>query len=532
MSTQDATLQALTTDAGPVSPGFSPGRRSYALRVPHRVGTLRVTAQGRDARALLRLEAPGTTVEAALLSSTGVPGAPVATYGPPSTADPALVRPAEPGLTAEGVAAGRPLAGGVPCEPIPLDPGRNLLRIGVTAADGTTQERYELKVIRGHPAPDWVQVTPAAPWRPRDSAGELVFAGRMWLFGGYLPELVSDVWSSADGATWTPHAPIPARAGINIPVNWVHEGRMWVASNDGQLFSSADGTEWTLENEDPPWKGRYAAGGVSFAGRMWVLGGKGPRGLHADVWSSADGREWNLELASAPWSPRQVFSMLAVHDGQLWVVGGGISVYHPFRAYTDVWRSPDGRAWTQVVEEAPWPARIWSTAVSYGGRLWVLGGFRAEPTWNNFADVWYSADGAAWHRLETETCWSPRHELSAYVFDDALWVAGGNAWPLQQDVWRLQIPGLCFLTQPVVEEFATARYTYRARADFSASGLPVRYRLVEGPGWLSLDADTGLLSGVPQSVGDVPLTLEARDEAGESARQSWVLHVIPVSGGT
>jgi hypothetical protein len=105
----------------------------------------------------------------------------------------------------------------------------------------------------------------------------------------------------------------------------------------------------------------------------------------------------------------------------------------------------------------------------------------------------------------------------------------GNAWPLQQDVWRLHVPGLCFVTQPLVEEFVTARYTYRARADFHAGGGPLRYRLVEAPEWLSVEACSGVVSGVPLRAGDVPVTLEARDQTGEATRQSWVLHVIPVS---
>ncbi|MFH1566818.1 MAG: Ig domain-containing protein, partial [Gemmatimonadota bacterium] len=172
------------------------------------------------------------------------------------------------------------------------------------------------------------------------------------------------------------------------------------------------------------------------------------------------------------------------------------------------------------------PCGCW--AASYAGRLWVVGGFRAEPRWNNFDDVWYSADGAQWHRLDTAHVWSPRHELSVYVHAGRLWVAGGNAWPLQNDVWSLRIAGLTFLTQPVVEEFATARYAYRARADFNASGAPVRYRLAEGPPWLSVNGESGLVTGTAPLEPEVSaVVLEAYDAAGEAARQSYELHVIP-----
>jgi len=467
-------LKSLTTDAGPLSPGFSPGRKQYSLRVPHRTDALRLSAAPEDQNARITV------------------------------------------------------GGSSPTAPIPLEIGRSLITVEVAVPDAQSSGSYEVKVVRGHPTPDWVQISESAPWQPRDSAGELVFADRMWLFGGYLPELIADVWSSANGVDWAQVGTIPAAEGINIPVNWVHHGRMWIASNDGQLFSSADGSSWILVNKNPPWKGRYATGGAVFADRMWAMGGMGG-GIHSDIWSSADGKDWQLESAEAPWSRRQLFSMLVPHADRLWILGGGITTYHPFRAYTDVWSSPDGRNWTRVIEQAPWPARIWSSAVSYQNRLWVLGGFRAEPTWNNFDDVWYSADGVNWHQLLTEHIWSPRHELSAYVHDGKLWVAGGNAWPLQNDVWSLEIPGLTFVTQPVVEEFATARYTYWARADFNRSCEPVRYQLIEGPDWLSVDAETGTVTGTPTVPGEVSIILEARDSAGETALQTYALHIIPVS---
>jgi hypothetical protein len=469
---EQSSLKTLAISPGKLSPGFSPGRKQYTVYVSHHPAAVSLTAEAAEPGAELRVN-------------------------------------------------GAPAAGGQPSDPLPLEVGRNVFRVEPGG--------YEVKVVRAHPTPTWVPVQEHAPWSARDSAGEVVFQGRMWLFGGYTPGLVADVWSSADGVEWRQEGQIPSQAGINIPVNWVYGDRMWVADNEGTLFASADGAHWEKVCDQTPWKGRYAAGGAVFRGRMWVLGGKSAGALHSDIWSSADGVEWTLEVERAPWSPRQVFSMLAVHQEQLWLVGGGITTYHPFKAYREVWRSSDGRQWTKVLDEAPWPGRIWSTVIPYRGRLWLLGGFRAEPTWNNFADVWYSADGAEWRELPCPEIWSARHELSAYAHEGRLWVVAGNAWPLTRDVWCLEIPGLCFLTSPVVEEFVGAQYRYRARADFNASAEPVRYRLVAGPGWLKVEAESGLVWGTPPEVGAVAVEIEARDSAGETARQRYTLHLLPVA---
>jgi hypothetical protein len=473
----DAALKSLIVAPGSISPGFNTQRKSYTVFVHHSCDSLNVTAVAND---------PGAAV---------------------------IVR-------------GSPLPIGQTSAPIGLDVGRNFIDVEVTSADGKAKETYRVKAVRSYPTPTWVRVKDTNPWIPRDSAGELVFNSRLWLFGGYTPGVVNDVWNSPDGLDWSKAGEIPCSAGVNIPVNFVYDGKMWVTCNDGLFYSSSDGIHWTLVNAEVPWKGLYASGGAVFGGKMWAIARKKGGEPGNDIWSSADGIQWTLETAGTPFSKRQFFSDVVVHKDKLWVVGGGITNYHPFKAYNDVWNSTDGKTWAQITDRAPWPPRIWNSAAVYKNRLWMMGGFRAEPAFANFNDVWFSADGADWSQLVSEEIWSPRHEFSAYVFDGKLWVVGGNAWPLQNDAWYLEIKGLAFLTQPVIEEFVGTEYTYRAQADFNASGLKVRYRMVEAPRWLSVDSDTGVIRGTPPEEGNFAVAVEAFDAAGETARQSFTLYVI------
>ncbi|MBM4046446.1 MAG: galactose oxidase, partial [Planctomycetes bacterium] len=54
--------------------------------------------------------------------------------------------------------------------------------------------------------------------------------------------------------------------------------------------------------------------------------------------------------------------------------------------------------------------------------------------------VWYTKDGKTWTELKSAVIWKARHEHSAYVFKDKIWVAGGEATPLNSEVWSLEIP--------------------------------------------------------------------------------------------
>ena len=49
---------------------------------------------------------------------------------------------------------------------------------------------------------DWVRVNEKAPWRARDSSGEMVFKDKLWILGGWFDSFHApprDVWSSPDG---------------------------------------------------------------------------------------------------------------------------------------------------------------------------------------------------------------------------------------------------------------------------------------------------------------------------------------------
>lgn len=304
---------------------------------------------------------------------------------------------------------------------------------------------------------DWVKVTDRAGWRPRDSSGEVVFKDRMWLLGGWFDSFSApprDVWSTADGKDWKRVNEQAPWKHSDLPMTLVFKDRMWLLGGwyngrlkghgaSSEVWSSADGAKWKQVTPKAGWSPRIAAGVVVFKGRMWVLGGTenyyfgDKKSLKNDVWSSADGKDWRRETASAPWSPR-AYHGAVVHDGKIWVMGGGNYV-PKYQAVNDVWCSSDGVKWERVTERAPWVPRIWFSAVVYRDRIWVLGGWQKSPE-KNLGDVWYSRDGKTWSQLKSKVIWKERHEHSAYVFKDRIWVAGGHAKPLSSEVWSLHVP--------------------------------------------------------------------------------------------
>ncbi|MCI0683484.1 MAG: hypothetical protein L0Y71_15375 [Gemmataceae bacterium] len=306
-------------------------------------------------------------------------------------------------------------------------------------------------------APNWVKVTDHAGWQPRDSQGELVYKDRLWIFGGWFDSFKApprDVWSSPDGKTWKLVAKEAPWKHSDLPMTLVFKDRMWLMggwyngrlpghSASSEVWSSTDGVHWDQAAKRAGWSPRIAAGAVVFQDKMWILGGTedyyfGDRkSLKNDVWHSADGKEWMQATANAGWSPR-AYHQAVVHGGKMWVMGGGnyVPEYH---ALNDVWCSDDGVRWTQVIDKAAWPPRLWFSSVVYRDRMWVLGGWSNKPS-KNWGDVWHSRNGKDWQQLRSAGAWKARHEHSAFVFQDKVWIAGGHAQPLSSEVWSLHVP--------------------------------------------------------------------------------------------
>lgn len=306
-------------------------------------------------------------------------------------------------------------------------------------------------------SPDWVLVTDAAAWQPRDSQGEVAYRDRLWIFGGWFNSFEApprDVWSSPDGITWNRDKAQAPWKHSDLSMSTVFKDKMWFMggwyngrlpghSAGNEVWSSTNGADWTAATKNPGWTPRLAAGIVVFNDRMWVLGGTenyyfgDQTSLKNDVWSTADGKHWEQATASAQWSPR-AYHQAVVLGGKMYVFGGGNYVPE-YQALNDVWSSEDGVHWKQVTESAPWSPRLWFSAVVFRDHMWVLGGWSNDPA-RNWGDVWYSKDGRNWQSLHSETIWKPRHEHSAVCMQDKIWVVGGHAKPLSNEVWSLELP--------------------------------------------------------------------------------------------
>ncbi|MDP6778374.1 MAG: galactose oxidase [Candidatus Latescibacteria bacterium] len=198
-------------------------------------------------------------------------------------------------------------------------------------------------------------------------------------------------------------------------------------------------TRWSLITESAPWPPRDSPGATVLQGRMWLLGGfqlaesGGFRRLN-DVWSSPDGIDWAQVVGDAPWPARNLAGCVTFND-RIWLLGG----FDGRRTFADIWSTDDGRHWDRIATDAPWGARGAFGCTVFRDRIWVIGGVNLEGE-AHYGDVWSSVDGVEWEQVTNAPGWQPRAMHPALVFDAGLWILGGGTYHDRglnhSDVWR------------------------------------------------------------------------------------------------
>jgi dihydrofolate reductase len=223
--------------------------------------------------------------------------------------------------------------------------------------------------------------------------------------------------------------------------------KMWVIGGQGSppvlfandVWSSTNGATWTeVKSHDRSLdkdriKGfslRSGHASVVFENKMWVIGG-GVGGALNDVWSSTNGATWTTATDSAAFSARSNHSSVVFDDGdgngkKMWVIGGN-------SGGNEVWSSTNGATWTEETagSSAKFSARHSHTSVVFDDKMWVIGGNGSS----RLNDVWKSTNGVTWTTATDSAAFSVRNGHTSVVFDNKMWVIGGNDGDGKNDVW-------------------------------------------------------------------------------------------------
>ncbi|NPV09206.1 MAG: hypothetical protein HPY83_14765 [Anaerolineae bacterium] len=153
--------------------------------------------------------------------------------------------------------------------------------------------------------------------------------------------------------------------------------------------------------------------------------------------------EWTPVTLEAPFAPRDGAGALSFR-GRMWLLGGWNprdKVHFPRICNSEVWSSADGLDWRLETPQAPWEGRHTAGYAVHRGRMWIVGGDANQGHYQN--DVWNSDDGIHWDLVCDRVPWADRVLHCTVVHDGRIWVMGGQSMPLKvpgpdvfyNDVW-------------------------------------------------------------------------------------------------
>ena len=273
-------------------------------------------------------------------------------------------------------------------------------------AGGISTERAFSDVWKTNGIGQWEQISPSAPFSARSGsqlaatdAGLILAGGRLYphphnLFASFP---MADVWFSPRGLHWqqlTASAPWGRRFGHQLLFVEGHGLLLMGGTNDhgmalNDVWFSTNGSSWQLITADAVWPPRShfcAVAPTDGSGNVWIMGGENTATgvVYGDVWLSTDGgTRWTATQAgqvqppsddsaydsstsfqldeakqthtpaapsNATWAPRSMLSCVS-YQQQLWV-GPGLTLSNAQAG--DMWRSSDGKKWTQVSSSVQW----------------------------------------------------------------------------------------------------------------------------------------------------------------------------------
>ena len=129
-----------------------------------------------------------------------------------------------------------------------------------------------------------------------------------------------------------------------------------------------------------------------------------------------------LKNGEAPFYQVDGHRIIAFND-YLWLLGGWRGNNQDILPGGDVWtsqvwRTQDGIHWENM-GDAPWAPRHGFGCVVFQDKLWVIGG-------DSHTDVWNTPDGIRWTRVNDNLPWAPRYFPYVVAYKDRLWVISGQ----------------------------------------------------------------------------------------------------------
>lgn len=342
----------------------------------------------------------------------------------------------------------------------------------VVAEDGVNMLNYTVRVNVSADITAWSNLSPDAKFPGYTSVVGFKVGEKYFIMGGKkgasgIGGHSYGIHSSTDGVEFSEvNTNIFKEYGMGLGAAAVkHDGKqllmggytpsdyeVWGETGNGYgintVWSSEDGETWTKVNDgaakEQKFTARTNATVANMNGDLYLTGGYSvgfgaPQGALSDVWKSTDGgATWtNLDAQFGDDFVARADSKLIVYKNELYLIGGRTKF--PYTYFNEIYKSADGVTWTKVEVAAPFTARASFSCFVYNDRMYVLAGLGNEEITEGentktvdllFNDLWVSEDGGLnWTEMTSGALpqgFAKRFGQAICVDDNTVHIFGGN----------------------------------------------------------------------------------------------------------
>ncbi|HVG42938.1 MAG TPA: hypothetical protein VM888_15105 [Chitinophagaceae bacterium] len=184
-----------------------------------------------------------------------------------------------------------------------------------------------------------------------------------------------------------------------------------------------DNYKWTKLTDNAAFPKSYNFQLLSIRDTLWAM-------HHAGIWFSVNGKDW-IKSPLVNVLKDNAFLDYVWFKNALYSLGTFEGNVEHYTFTTSIFRTSDMKNWETLAAVSNLPKRFFYHPFVFNDKLWIIGGNDGSNDFdgaNNFSDIWNSIDGVHWKKQADSLPFGKREHSQFVYFNDMIYLLNNDVW--------------------------------------------------------------------------------------------------------